>query len=70
MFFFIKKLYGNKDLVYVKYMGDVIFKIFMFFMLFKIVDGISNLELSKDRDIKGDLYEYLLFKVVIVGING
>ncbi|NJB04513.1 SAM-dependent DNA methyltransferase, partial [Clostridioides difficile] len=39
-------------------------------MLSKIVDGISNLELSKDRDTKGDLYEYLLSKVATAGTNG
>ncbi len=33
-------------------MGDAIFKIPTPLMLSKIVDGISNLELSKDRDTK------------------
>ncbi len=51
-------------------MGDAIFKIPTPLMLSKIVDGISNLELSKDRDTKGDLYEYLLSKVATAGTNG
>ncbi|EMJ6201567.1 TPA: SAM-dependent DNA methyltransferase [Clostridioides difficile] len=70
VFPFIKKLHGNKDSAYAKYMGDAIFKIPTPLMLSKIVDGISNLELSKDRDTKGDLYEYLLSKVATAGTNG
>ncbi|MGL5749390.1 MAG: HsdM family class I SAM-dependent methyltransferase, partial [Paraclostridium sp.] len=38
--------------------------------LSKIVDGIDNLELNKDKDTKGDLYEYLLSKVATAGTNG
>lgn len=70
VFPFIKKLHGNKESAYAKYMGDAIFKIPTPLMLSKIVDGISNLELSKDRDTKGDLYEYLLSKVATAGTNG
>jgi type I restriction enzyme M protein len=38
-------------------------------MLAKIVDGIDNIPL-KERDTKGDLYEYLLSKVATAGTNG
>lgn len=39
-------------------------------MLAKIVDSINNLELDRDKDTKGDLYEYLLSKVATAGTNG
>ncbi|MEG0181142.1 MAG: class I SAM-dependent DNA methyltransferase [Clostridium sp.] len=70
VFPFIKKLHGNKDSAYAKYMDDAIFKIPTPLMLSKIVDGISKLEFAKDKDTKGDLYEYLLSKVATAGTNG
>lgn len=72
VFPFIKKLHGHKESAYAKYMGDAIFKIPTPLMLSKIVDGINNLELNKDKDkdTKGDLYEYLLSKVATAGTNG
>lgn len=70
VFPFIKKLHGSKESAYAKYMDDAIFKIPTPLMLSKIVDGISNLELDKDKDTKGDLYEYLLSKVATAGTNG
>lgn len=70
VFPFIKKLHGKKESAYAKYMDDAIFKIPTPLMLSKIVDGISNLELNKDKDTKGDLYEYLLSKVATAGTNG
>lgn len=39
-------------------------------MLSKIVDGINNIDLKRDKDTKGDLYEYLLSKVATAGTNG
>ncbi len=51
-------------------MGDAIFKIPTPLMLSKIVDGINNIDLKKDKDTKGDLYEYLLSKVATAGTNG
>ncbi|MFL1662098.1 MULTISPECIES: type I restriction-modification system subunit M [Bacillus cereus group] len=69
VFPFIKKLHGEKDSAYAKYMDDAIFMIPTPQMLTKIVDGIDNIQM-KDRDTKGDLYEYLLSKVATAGTNG
>ncbi|MCC2420466.1 MULTISPECIES: type I restriction-modification system subunit M [Bacillus cereus group] len=69
VFPFIKSLHGKKDSAYAKYMDDAIFMIPTPQMLTKIVDGIDNIQM-KDRDTKGDLYEYLLSKVATAGTNG
>jgi type I restriction enzyme M protein len=69
VFPFIKNLHGDKDSSYAKYMGDAIFMIPTPAMLQKIVDGIDNIPM-KDRDTKGDLYEYLLSKIASAGTNG
>lgn len=69
VFPFIKNLHGNKDSAYAKYMDDAIFMIPTPQMLAKIVDGIDNIPM-KDRDTKGDLYEYLLSKIATAGTNG
>lgn len=69
VFPFIKSLHGNKNSAYAKYMGDAIFMIPTPQMLSKIVDGIDKLPL-KDRDLQGDLYEYLLSKIATAGTNG
>ena len=70
VFPFIKKLHGNKESAYSKYMGDAIFKIPTPLMLSKIVNGINGIKFNKDNDTKGDLYEYLLSKVATAGTNG
>ena len=70
VFPFIKKLHGKKDSAYAKYMDDAIFKIPTPLMLSKIVDGINKLQFDKEKDTKGDLYEYLLSKVATAGTNG
>ncbi|WP_339170779.1 class I SAM-dependent DNA methyltransferase [Anoxybacillus sp. FSL W8-1294] len=69
VFPFIKNLHDNKDSAYAKYMSDAIFMIPTPQMLTKIVDGIDNIPM-KDRDTKGDLYEYLLSKIATAGTNG
>lgn len=69
VFPFIKSLHGNKNSAYAKYMSDAIFMIPTPQMLSKIVDGIDKLPM-KDRDIQGDLYEYLLSKIATAGTNG
>ncbi|AXI38280.1 DNA methyltransferase [Bacillaceae bacterium ZC4] len=69
VFPFIKSLHGNKNSAYAKYMSDAIFMIPTPQMLSKIVDGIDKLPM-KDRDIQGDLYEYLLSKIATAGANG
>lgn len=69
VFPFIKSLHGKEDSAYSKYMSDAMFLIPTANMLAKIVDGIDNLPL-KDRDVQGDLYEYLLSKIATAGTNG
>jgi type I restriction enzyme M protein len=69
VFPFIKNLHGKEDSAYSKYMSDAMFMIPTANMLSKIVDGIDNIPM-KDRDTKGDLYEYLLSKVATSGTNG
>lgn len=69
VFPFIKSLHGNKNSAYAKYMGDAIFMIPTPQMLSKIVDGIDKLPM-KNRDLQGDLYEYLLSKIATAGTNG
>lgn len=69
VFPFIKSLHGNKNSAYAKYMSDAIFMIPTPQMLSKIVDGIDKLPM-KDRDLQGDLYEYLLSKIATAGTNG
>ncbi|WP_147535948.1 type I restriction-modification system subunit M [Bacillus marasmi] len=69
VFPFIKNIHGKEDSAYSKYMGDAMFMIPTANMLSKIIDGIDNIPM-KDRDTKGDLYEYLLSKVATSGTNG
>ena len=74
VFPFIKNLDGNKDSAYSKYMGDAIFKIPTPLMLSKVVDALDEIyELmskSDSKDVKGDVYEYLLNKIAQSGLNG
>ena len=77
VFPFIKKLHGDKESAYSKYMGDAIFKIptpLMLLMLDKIVtamDGIyEQMAQLKAADTRGDVYEYLLSKIATAGVNG
>lgn len=69
LFPFIKNLHQDGDSAYAKYMGDAIFKLPTPQMLSKVVDGIDGIDM-KNRDAKGDLYEYLLSKVATAGTNG
>lgn len=69
VFPFIKGLSKDKESNYAKYMQDAIFIIPTPIMLQKVVTGMDNLEM-KDRDTKGDIYEYLLSKLSQAGVNG
>lgn len=69
VFPFIKELSTNKNSGYAKYMEDAIFIIPTPIMLQKVVTSIDRLEM-KDRDTKGDVYEYLLSKLSTAGTNG
>ena len=69
VFPFIKALSNNKDSGYAKYMDDAIFIIPTPIMLQRVVTAIDKLKM-KDRDTKGDVYEYLLSKLSTAGTNG
>ncbi len=69
VFPFIKSLHSDKESAYAKYMGDAIFMIPTPNMLVRIIEGIDTLDM-KERDAKGDLYEYLLSKIAQAGTNG
>ncbi len=69
VFPFIKSLSKNKDSGYAKYMEDAIFIIPTPIMLQRVVTAIDKLKM-KDRDTKGDVYEYLLSKLSTAGTNG
>ena len=69
VFPFIKSLGNNKNSGYAKYMEDAIFIIPTPIMLQKVVTAIDKLKM-KDRDTKGDVYEYLLSKLSTAGTNG
>ncbi|MCL2294156.1 MAG: type I restriction-modification system subunit M [Spirochaetes bacterium] len=69
VFPFIKKLHDNKDSSYSKYMGDAIFKIPTPQLLEKVITALDEID-WKNKDIRGDLYEYLLSKIATAGTNG
>ena len=69
VFPFIKLLSNNKNSGYAKYMEDSIFIIPTPIMLQRVVTAIDKLKM-KDRDTKGDVYEYLLSKLSTAGTNG
>ena len=69
VFSFIKNLAKDKESGYAKYMEDALFIIPTPIMLQKVVTAMDKLEM-KDRDTKGDVYEYLLSKLSQAGVNG
>jgi len=69
VFPFIKNLHGDRNSAFAEYMQDALFMIPTPQLLQKVVESISKIPL-KDRDTKGDLYEYLLSKVSTSGTNG
>ena len=74
VFPFIKQLHGSKNSAYSKYMADAIFKIPTPQKFSQIVDSMDRLYETmsqlKDKDVRGDLYEYLLSKLSTAGTNG
>ena len=74
VFPFIKNLHSNGASAYAKYMGDAIFKIPTPLMLEKIVTALDGIyeQMAKlhDRDVRGDVYEFLLSKIATAGVNG
>lgn len=70
IFPFIKTLNGdNDDTAFSRYMKDAIFQINKPGTLQKIVEAIDELP-TEDRDMQGDIYEYLLSKLATSGTNG
>jgi type I restriction enzyme M protein len=75
VFPFIKGLHADNASTYAKYMDDAIFKIPTPQLLEKIVTALDELqelvEKSPDRkDVRGDLYEYMLSRLTTAGTNG
>ena len=60
---------GSKAGVFAQYMKGATFMIPTPRLLAQVVDDIDKIEM-KDRDTKGDLYEYLLSKIATAGTNG
>lgn len=74
VFPFIKNIHQDKDGAYSKYMADAIFKIPTPQKLTQIIDSLDDLYefmgKDKNKDIRGDVYEYLLSKLSTAGTNG
>ena len=69
VFPFIKELSKDKNSGYAKYMQDAMFIIPTPIILQRVVTSIDKIKM-KDRDTKGDVYEYLLSKLSTAGTNG
>lgn len=70
IFPFIKNLHGdNGKTSFSRYMRDAIFQISKPSTLQKVVAVVDELPLN-DKDLKGDIYEYLLSKLQQSGTNG
>ncbi len=69
VFPFIKNLGKSKETSYAKFMEDAIFMIPTPILLQKVITGLDALDM-KERDTKGDVYEYLLSKLSTAGTNG
>lgn len=73
VFPFIKTLHGDKNSAYSRYMSDALFKIPTPQLLEKIItalDEIMSNPTYKEKDMRGDVYEYLLSKLATSGTNG
>jgi len=70
VFPFIKNnLNSGKDTAFAKYMKDAIFIVPSARMLTRVVDALNDLDLN-NKDIMGDVYEYLLSQIASSGTNG
>ncbi len=69
VFPFIKDMNGAAGSSYTKFMSDAVFMIPNAALLDKVVEKIDKIPM-KDRDTKGDLYEYMLSKIASAGTNG
>ena len=69
VFPFIKSIGEGKDTAFSRYMGETVFLIPTAKVLAKVVDGIDAMDMN-NKDIMGDVYEYLLGKIAAAGENG
>jgi Type I restriction-modification system methyltransferase subunit len=69
VFPFIKKLQTGRKSAYAKYMKDASFMLPNPLITEKVVTAIKNLPLQ-DRDLKGDIYEYMISKLQTAGRIG
>lgn len=68
VFDFLRNI-GNKSAAFSKFMKGATFMIPTPRLLAQVVEMLSNVDM-KDRDTKGDVYEYLLSKIASAGQNG
>ena len=70
VFPFIKtELTAGKDTAFARYMKDALFLVPTPRVLAKVVDALTSLDLN-NKDIMGDVYEYLLSQIAQSGTNG
>lgn len=70
VFPFIKNdLTAGKDTAFARYMKDALFLVPTARVLVKVVDALDSLDLN-NKDIMGDVYEYLLSQIAQSGTNG
>lgn len=69
VFPFIKQINNGKDTAFSRYMKDAVFMVPTPRVLVKVIDGLDALDLN-NKDIMGDVYEYLLAKIASSGTNG
>lgn len=69
VFPFIKQIGEGRDTAFSRYMKDTVFLIPTPKVLAKVVDSIDAMDMN-NKDIMGDVYEYLLGKIAAAGKNG
>ena len=69
VFPFIKTIGEGKDTAFSRYMKDTVFLIPTAKVLTKVVDCIDSMDMN-NKDIMGDVYEYMLGKIAASGENG
>ena len=70
VFPFIKnELSAGKDTAFARYMKDALFLVPTARVLVRVVDALDSLDLN-NKDIMGDVYEYLLSQIAQSGTNG
>ncbi len=69
VFQFIKELNGDNKSSYATYMKDAVFMMPTPQLLHRVVDMLDDIPMDS-RDMKGDLYEYLLSHLTTAGKNG